>query len=185
MNEKKIETLSRILKVLFLGLACALPIVNAGGWITDGYMFLQPWIHWEVLPQLSEASIPAFGQLSVQAKLLGFLISLIPVGFKTAALLFLMKLFGLFEKREFFSKESVLYIRKLGFCLLFGQLVYPFYMGMMTLALTMNNPPGMRNITVGFEGEQASLTIVALIVILVSWIMNEGRKLQEESEATI
>ena len=184
-STKKIRTLSSVLKIVFLFAAFSLPIITAGAWITDGYPFLNPVIHWSIIPEITSAVIKPLAEMAASTKFVGFLISLIPVAFQTAALALLVKLFGLFERFEFFSQECVTCIRKLGFCLLIGQLVYPFYIALLTLALTINNAPGERNISVAFGTEQMNLVVIATIIILVSWIMNEGRKLQEEQAATI
>ncbi len=184
-SAKNIRLLSRILKCLFLSAAFALPIITAGAWISDGYSFLKPWVEWSIYPEISQATIKPLSEMAASTKLLGFLASLIPVAFQTVALALLAKLFGLYERLEFFSKESVTCIRKLGFCLLIGQLVYPFYLALLSLALTISNPPGQRMISAAFGTEQLNLVVIATIIILISWVMNEGRKLQEEQAATI
>lgn len=181
----KIRTLSRILKIAFLFAAFSLPIITAGAWITDGYPFLKPIIEWTIVPEIAGPIIKPLSEMASSTKFIGFLISLIPVAFQTVALALLVRLFGLFERFEFFSQESVTCIRKLGFCLLIGQLVYPFYIALITLALTINNAPGERYISAAFGTEQMNLVVIATIIILISWVMNEGRKLQEEQAATI
>ncbi|MBS3904511.1 MAG: DUF2975 domain-containing protein [Simkania sp.] len=184
-SPRKIRTLSRVLKLLFFITALALPVIVAGAWITNGYPFLKPLVYCSPFPEISGISIKPFTEIPAHTKLIGFLISLIPVAFQTTALLLLVRLFGLFERFEFFSQKSVICIQRLGWCLLIGQLVYPLYLGLLTLALTISNPPGERTISVAFGMEQLHLVIIATIIILVSWVMNEGRKLQDEQAATI
>ena len=190
MNDSatKIRRLSKILKIIFAIAACGAPVLTAGIWVSDGFPFLKPWFDMTQYPEMlrsGPALIKPYAELTATTKLLGFLISLIPTTFFTFAFFLLHRLFGLFEKLNFFSQESVLCIRKIGFCLLIGQLVFPFYIGLLSLALSFGNTPGSRFISLGFGTEQMTLTIVALIIILVSWIMNEGRKLQEEHAATV
>jgi hypothetical protein len=55
----------------------------------------------------------------------------------------------------------------------------------MTLALTFNNPPGQRMISIGFSSTDFSEIVTALMIIVVAWIMDEGRKLKEEQALVI
>ncbi len=185
-TKQKIRTLSRILKIAFLIAACMLPILEAGFWMTDGYAKISPFLaSWKVIPQFGNEPAISPDQLSPMIKFLGFLVSLIPTGFNVLALAFLVKLFKHFEKFEIFSRKSVQCIRKLGFCLVINQAIYPLYCALFSLTLTINNPEGQRMIAVGFGAEQISLLLIGCTIILISWIMDEGRKLQEEQAATI
>jgi len=177
--------MSRVLKILFIIAAIGLPLLDAGFWITNGYPFLEPCIAWQAIPSIESAHIPPLARMDSTIKLLGFLISLIPTTFNSYAFLLLARLFAKFERMEFFSQSSVKCIHNIGFCLLLNQLIYPVYIGMMSLALTFTNPPGMRNISIAFGSPQLHLTVIALAILLVSWVMEEGRKIHDEHTATI
>ncbi len=183
--KQKITSLSRLLKITFLIAACALPLLDAGFWITNGYPFLKPFFSWDIIPQFDNQAQITPDQLSPLIKFLGFLLSLVPTSIYVIALAFLVKLFKHFENFEIFTEESVKCIRKLGFCILLNQLLYPVYIALYSLTLTITNPPGQRMIAVAFGGQQLSLLVIGCTIILISWIMEEGCKLKEDQAATI
>lgn len=185
-SAKKISRLSKILKWATLMVMCGLPIFDAGYWITSGYPFLEPWYQIKMLPTFTDVSTPAFHDMSSLNKFCGFLATLIPTGVSMIALGFLAKLFHLYEQLEIFSRENVKCLRRLGFTLLIGQAVYSLiYFPLISLALTISNPPGHRTVNIAFSDQQLALAAIGLAIILISWIMEEGRKLQEEQAATV
>ncbi len=182
-SRQKIREMSRILKILFMIAACSLPVLNAGYWITSGYPFLPGWAVSGPFPHF-EGIVP-LSEMSGLIKFLGFLVTLIPTSFNVFAFVLLSKLFRTFENLEFFSKSSVQCLRKMGYCILLNQLIYPVFCALISFTLTMSNPPGSRMISISLGTPQFSLLIIGSIIILISWIMDEGRKMQEEQAATV
>ena len=154
------------------------------------------WIFFDVIDQAGAAqvftpgsvtldSIPIKGPITALTKVLGFCVTMIPVGFNMAAFYFLVKLFGLYAQGNIFTAENVRCIRKVGYILLIRQMISPFIDALMYMVLTMNNPQGERMIGFGFSSANFSQIIIALLIILVSWIMDEGRKLKDEEALVI
>src|SRR3990167_8519691 len=85
---------------------------------------------------------------------------------------FLFQLFGLYKQAEIFSLKNVNYIKKIGYTLLIGQLLDPFYQALMTVNLTWSIHPKI--LAIGFSGTNIGIILMALLVILISWIMAEG-----------
>ncbi len=56
---------------------------------------------------------------------------------------------------------------------------------LISLCLSMANPPGHRVIALTFDAVSIAILITGSIVILISWIMLEGAKLEEEQAHTI
>lgn len=182
--KKKIRGLSKVLRYVAVLALFLLPIGNAGYWITNGYPFLGN-VEWNMVPKITDVPIPALSDMSSEMKFFGFLVNLIPNAFAMLALFYLAKLFRLYEELEVFSAKSVKCIRHLGYVLLIGQLAHPIYYGLITLTVTIANPPGKRMISLALGTEEIKLMAIAAFVILISWIMDIGRKLQEEQEATV
>ena len=182
---KKIQRLSRILRYTMFGAFIILPLFAAGFWMTDGYSGIAPWLSSRWLPVLDNVEVPPFNELDNTIKFLAFLVNMIPISIHMLVLFFLALLFMQYEQLQIFSEKSVKTIRKVGYTLLLGQCLHPIYLGLLSLVLTISNPPGHRTITVGLGNDQLTLVVVALIIILISWIMEEGRKMHEEQEATV
>jgi hypothetical protein len=185
LRERKIQRLSRVLKFIFLVAACSLPILNAGFWITNGYSFLKPWMNWDLIPKIDGAVIKPLEEMDNVIKLFAFLVSLIPTSINVFIFVLLAKLFRSFESLEIFSGQNVKYLRKIGGCIFLNQLLYPVYFGLLSLTLTISNPPGFRMISMAFGTQQVTLLIVGAMIMLISWIVEEGRILREEQAATI
>lgn len=128
---------------------------------------------------------PVLSPLNPLTKLLGFLVSCIPVGIDMLIFYFLIQLFKLYERGEIFTRNNVKYIRNIGYAMLGSQLIQPIYQALMTFILTMNNPKGHRLISIGFGTTDIMLLLTALIIILISWIMTEGYKLNDEQKYTV
>lgn len=123
--------------------------------------------------------------LSAKEKSFGCLASTIPMMVEMFVLYSLIKLFRMYENGEIFSIKHVRYIRNIGYALLIGQLIEPFYQFVMGLILTLNNPPHHRFAAITFDQTNMGILLTALLVILISWIMAEGSKLHEEQQLTI
>jgi len=180
----KIVHTSRILKYAALSLCIALPILEAGYWITHGYPFLAPFFQFTPLPHYN-AIAPTFANLTAAQTFLCFLINLIPVAFSMAALLYLAQIFGAFQRMQLFDALNAVRLKRAGWALVWGQLVEPVHEALLSLALTYNNAPGERLISVGFGSHQLTLLTIGLAVLLLSWILAEAAKMHEEQAATI
>jgi hypothetical protein len=209
MKKGKIKNLSRVLKIMFFVITCSLPILEAGYWITNGYPFIPSGMRYESLSwsmpmsslgightdaaKPSELAVTAVDcmikpltELSNTTKFLGFLVSLLPLSITMFILFLVSRLFYCFEHMEFFSATTVKSLKRIGFLIILNQtLIHAIYDALISLTLTFSNPPGYRIIEVSYGSAQINILIVGIIIILASWIMDEGRKMQEEQEGTI
>lgn len=181
---KKIIHVSRILKWSAVAIAAALPIAEAGYWITKGYPFLEPFFQCEALPVFGDHPV-TWATLNEMQKFLGFLSNLLPIGFSMAALIYLAQLFGAFERLSFFERGNVQILKKAGWALVWGQIFFPVHMACLSLTLTYCNPVGKRSVMIAWGSHQFAILAIGLAILLASWIFEEAVKLREEQEATI
>lgn len=181
----KISRLSTILRAIALTIMAIAPLFTAMFWIADGEQVF-PWIRY-ALPEAiaNHEYFRPISQLNPFYKFLAFLVNLLPTAVVMAVMGNLARLFQLFSRMQFFTQSSVQCIRRVGIILLIGQLLHPFYIALLSLVLTISNPPGSRVIATELGLSELAMIAVASGIILVSWIMEEGRKLQEEQENTI
>jgi hypothetical protein len=95
-------------------------------------------------------------------------LSLVKVGLDVASAAVLYALFSLYGRGILFSARNVLYLRFQGYYLILGYIIDYQIKGIlrdMDLSLTP--------------------VFAGLIVIFIAWIMDEGRKIQEEQELTV
>lgn len=181
---KKIVRISWLLKWVTVGVCCALPLAEAGYWITNGYPFLEPWIHADPLPVFGTIPI-VWSNLTEIQKFLAFLINLLPLSFSVISFACFAQLFAAFEKLRLFEKRNVLILKRAGWALVWWQVVYPLHTALLSLALTYRNPVGERNLSVGLGTNQIEMLAVGLSILLASWVFEEAVKIGEEQEGTI
>lgn len=181
---KQIVRASLILKWTATFLAISLPIMEAGYWISNGYPFLLPYFDFTKLPAFGEIPI-VWENLTGLQKLLGFAANLFPLTFTVFSLAYLSQIFRNFQHLEIFEEKNAVLLKKSAKALLFGQLVAPLHQGILSLALTFYNPVGKRMITLSFGTEQLKMIAVALAIFLISWVLREGCRLQEETRGIV
>ena len=185
----KIKRVSLFFRVLFQFVFIAYPILLISCWINapEPLTMLAHVFEINVIPRAysSKGIMPILHTLSVNEKLMGFFVSLVPLAIELFVLHCLIKLFRLYERGEIFSLNNVTYIKNIGYALLLGQLINPFYQGIMGVVLTMRNPPGHRYAGITFDQTNLGIVLTALLVILISWVMAEGCRLREEQQLTI
>lgn len=200
----RIKRVSHFFRVLFQFLLVALPLTLIYAWATspESIVLLGGMIDISFIPQAYHhnaiRTVLAHGSqsaiqiqdgimhpLSSLERLMGFGLSAIPMTIELYIIYSLIKLFKLYELGEIFSIKNVRYIRNIGYALLIGQLINPFYEALMGIVLTLHNPPGHRYAMISFHQTNIGIIFTGLLVILISWIMAEGYKLREDQQLTI
>jgi hypothetical protein len=181
----RIKKVSLFFRIVFQIIFVGLPILFIMSWVyaPNELGLLIGIIRLNAIPSAYSHSI--LHTLSASEKSLGCLVSTIPFLVEMFVIYFLIKLFKLYEQGEIFSIQHVKYIRNIGYALLIGQLIQPFYQFAMGLVLTLNNPPHHRYATITLDQTNIGILLTALLVILISWIMAEGCKLHEEQQLTV
>lgn len=136
-----------------------------------------------VIPTMYQGQV--FSSLSMDTRIAGFFVSLIPLLCQLMMLYFLVRLFRLYAQYKFFTADNVRYIRNTGYAMLLHQLTTPISDFLMGFVLTSTNPPGLHFAVMQFTEKNIGVILIALIIILISWIMAEGCKLQVEQEFTV
>lgn len=177
-----IVKLSRALKWTALAAMVFLPLLNVLYWATDG-LFGHSLFDLSPIPNIPH--LQPLSALQTWQKVVGCLVSMVPTGLSVLALLWLHRLFSCYERLEIFSTGAVRNIRNFALTLISIQLLHPFYCASISPVLTLTNEPGKRMIIAELGPAHIALIAVALAVWLIAWVMDEGRKLQQECEGTI
>jgi len=136
-------------------------------------IFLSNIIGWTDI-SLGRMSLPPFSRYSsaraipTSLLILGFF----RVGFLFTGAFVLNRLFRFFASASFFTATNTTCIKWLGYLVISDWVVAKFL-----------HVIGSRALTIGFD-DFAKLA-VGFLVILIAWIMDEGRKIQEEQELTV
>ncbi|MCH9743542.1 MAG: DUF2975 domain-containing protein [Gammaproteobacteria bacterium] len=181
----KIQRISRYFKWLFQLIFIAMLFFYLWYW-TNFIIFnawpLQTTLHYfHSMTWLS--AIPY--SLDMETRLLCSLASLIPLIVNLIIVYLLIRLFALYQQGKIFTLKNVSTIRRIGYMILIGQAANIIYQILFSIVITWKNGPGHR--TAGFElsSTNVGMIVTACLVILISWVMAEGCRLQEDSEYTI
>lgn len=176
-NLGKIRTVSRT----FRGLCTLCLIVLPLGTV----------VFWSVFNLLPEAMTVSF-LVNVRTRPLGWEVralacaaSMLPVGALFCGFASLRRLFGLYMEGHIFSPATVACFRRLGRSLLLWGAAQFLGGPLLTLALTSANPPGQHMITLGVGTGELTALFLGGVVLLMSWVMDEGRRLEEDQLLTI
>ena len=176
----KIKSVSRVIRILLQIAMLALPILLVFVWAyTPRGIRLPGHISLSFIPKY----IPLMHTLLVADKINGFCISLLPVGTAMMILYWMIKLFLLSEQSSIFSLDNVKCFKWCAITLLVWQLLLQLiYQALLTGVLTWHNPPGKGVVQITLGGTDVILVLVAVIVLLISWVIAEGVKVYEEQQ---
>ncbi len=117
--------------------------------------------------------------------LLGFLVSMIKGSIIMYGIWVLHRLFGCYEKKIFFNRETVACFKKISTALIWWVVAGILTDPLLSLILTMNNPPGQHAVAISFQSADLTALVVGGVLSVMAKVMDSGRKLQEEAELTI
>jgi hypothetical protein len=123
--------------------------------------------------------------LNWQLSLIGASIDSINVVFEMLICYFLAKLFKLYASGQIFTKLNVACFYQLGLVILFGKIASYIEQPLLSYSLTWLKNPLAAEYTIGFKTTDLSVILFAIFLIIISWIMGEAVKLNEEHELTI
>lgn len=129
--------------------------------------------------------LPILHPLSVNDRALGFIIGAVPIALLVFLFYSLSSLFRRFYAGEIFSLQVVHVFKRIGYLLLAYEVVDTLFDGLMAVAMTWHNPTGYRYFELSFSGVNGAMILTAVIVLLISGIMAEACKLEEEHSLTI
>lgn len=173
-NALHIQRASRRLRRVFTAIMFAIPAISA-----------LIWIFINVLPdEMQKTILPHYARLPlpVSARAGGFVVSLIPASVAMYGTAILIQLFRLYEKGSIFRPENVSCFRRLSRALIWWCGVNIAAGPLMSLALTLHHPPGQRMIAVALGSPDITALLVGFVLAVIAWVMEEGRKLQEEQD---
>lgn len=177
-NRQKVQNFCRVLRWMsYLAIVFAIPH-RALYWAlltADGVVKEVSRIHFH-LSDFYLQHIPAPMRLN------GFLFDLVPCGYFIFLFLIAAKMFKEFEQLRFFEKKNIQRIRFMGFIILLGQLVSPFYFALRNLFLT--SPSNRMTIVISPLSLFMTLFLV-FILFLSAYILERGQLLEEEFNRTI
>lgn len=189
-TERKINILSRVFRVIAILDAIGTACDGISRWLASPYS--EP-----VLPQISmifinsslRTQIPSLNEMTGSLKVIGVLDYFTPIIAKVLIYVFLALLFTEYKKGNVFSEKALRLIRNVGCVVLAGTLLSLIY-SFVTYYLIPDQFPIMQRKLQGIMiygpiGYSLRFITAGLFIIFISWIMNMGKKLEDEQRYTV
>lgn len=178
-NLSKIKKISNQFYLLLSILLAAIPLLNILFWSLINYL---P----ETLINVNFPGTPISpNKLTVQLRVIGFIVSMLPLSALLYCILNIRKLFSFYKKGVIFSFEHVNLFKKIAKALMLWVIFEIIYDSAVSVIFTIGNPPGQRFLKVGLSSGEFTALFVGGIIFVIAWVMEEGRILNEEKELTI
>jgi hypothetical protein len=187
---EKIQRVSRLILKALNVLLIASPICFVTFWAFIDHPYLKGLLQQGLLSNPIDTPEGAVNLGEVDWTVLGKCMGILGDGLALIiTLLGLFTLNGLFknyQKGYIFSLDNTQKYKFLGWLFfLKGLVVIPFSQMFMVLAVSLSNPPGHRYITLSFGTPNLEALFCGTLIIVISWVMSEGYKLQEDHQLTI
>ena len=107
---------------------------------------------------------------------------LIPVLVSLAVLWQVWQLFGEYRRGRVFSAASLAHLRRFSWALVGLALVQPLSRVLMSVAISLDNPPGHRHLAVSFSSNDFAVLLLGLVFVAIARVMVEAARAAEEVE---
>lgn len=114
-----------------------------------------------------------------------FLTALVPGTALMLTLLRLRHLFALYKEGRIFTLANVACFRSVARALLWWAIASIIHTPLYGLAVTAANPPGRHLLTLGIGSTEVELFFIAALAVVISRVMDEARRLDEEQALTV
>lgn len=174
---RRVVRLGRALSVATLVVLLLLVAAGLGIWLSPGLA------ERVIVPRIGLAGHPvALDGASLSA---GLAISAIPLGILAYGLLQVRQIFRDFGRGEIISALLAIRLERFGAAVALQGLIAPFMGAALSVALTLNNPPGARAIAISISSHDVVAVIVGLLVIGVGAVMREAARIAEENASFV
>ncbi|WP_025822318.1 DUF2975 domain-containing protein [Shewanella marina] len=123
--------------------------------------------------------------LSMQTRVISIIVSLAYSLILISALNYLITLFKNYQKGDIFTLQNTKLYQKLGYSVFYWVIGGVIYHAVMTVVLSFNNPPGQRVLAIGVSGIDILGLLIGFLIVMISWVMQEGYRIADENTHTI
>uniref|UniRef100_UPI003BAAD4C8 hypothetical protein n=1 Tax=Stappia sp. TaxID=1870903 RepID=UPI003BAAD4C8 len=169
----RIVRLSRIMAGVILVMIAGLPVLlvlvavfGSGG--VDGLL-------------LEALNAPATGSLDASSRAALLLLAAVPLGLTLCGLEILRRLFLAFAQGDILVPASGLRLKRIGIVVACLAPVTILTRAAASVAATWSNPPGMRELAVGFGSSDLLAIIAGMLLVILGWALEEAARVADEN----
>jgi hypothetical protein len=119
--------------------------------------------------------------LDARTRLLGFLVSMIPVSVLFAALYDAHRLFLAFRAGHAVSSDAAVRLRRIGMAMLAIAVLRPITGAILSALLTAANAPGQQHLVLGISSDDWMIATFGGLVLAIGHVMVEAARLADEN----
>ena len=120
-----------------------------------------------------------------RARALGAAVSLLPIAVGLYALWQLWRLFAEYGAGRVFGRAALARLKRFAWALLAAALLAPLVRAVMSVVLTLGNPPGRRQLVVGLSWDDYLAVLLSVVLIAIATVMAEAVRVAEENESFV
>lgn len=169
----RIVRLSRIMAGALLVMIAGLPVMlvlvavfGSGG--VDGLL-------------LEALNARATGSLGTTSRVALLLLAAVPLGLSLCGLEILRRLFLAFARGDILVPESGLRLKRIGIVVASLAPVTILARSAASVAATWSNPPGMRELAIGFGSSDLLAVIAGMLLVVLGWALEEAARVADEN----
>jgi hypothetical protein len=174
----KLARLSRVMSVLSLLGMIVIPVLVIA-------IFLHPDTTQFLMLRLDHLGVDLTNQIPLQHRVDALFCEAVPLGFTIWALWSLHRLFANYARGRVFSPEPLRHLNNVATALFLGVLADFVMQAPISYLLSLHNPPGHREISLGFGSNDAAWLFIAGTVLVIARVMGEARRVADENAAFV
>lgn len=178
-NLSRIKKISQNFYLILTFLIIIIPLYYIAYWVFINYLpDTLITVNWP-----PESLIP--NSLTFRLRIIGFVASLLPLSSLMYVFLNVRKLFSLYRDGIIFSSKHVGVFKNIAGALILWVTASMVYASIKSVLFSVGSPPGRGIIEFGIGSAEITALSMSGMALVISWIMDEGRILEEEKELTI
>ena len=176
-NLSRIQRISRLMQRICAAAIVLIPLTVVGMWAT--FEWWGP-THPDLAPI---PEVPA--TLTLPTRLLAAAVGMLQASIAVFAVWRLRQLFALYAEGQIFTAGNTRCLRHFAAAVCVFAIAKPITGALLSVVLTMNNPPGHRQLSISFGSSELTTLFIGCVFLVIAWIMDEARTLAEEQAEII
>lgn len=142
-------------------------------------------IDWSLPRVIEDLNTQPLKPVTAATLLIGFAVTMLPASLLMYGFSQLRKLFRLYSLGNIFTTANCICLRNLSIALLAWTPVRMLFDALISVALTISNPPGQRFLSISIEERELTTLFLGFIFLVVAWVMGEACRLQDENAGIV
>lgn len=186
MNSSKYANILKYLSFL-IGIFSVLSPIGKwiSGWLIQSLSLAQGFSLVSELTGLTQQEAQIITQMPILHKLLGFVVDGVSVAIFLLGLHYFVLFTNSVKKGQLFSPEVMNYFNDASKCALWWCLYEPIKRALLSVVMSLHNPPGQRMLTVDFGSDDIVNIFVCIFLLLIALMIKEAYYLKKEQDLMI